>query len=159
MADDGGSPVCTQEQTMRRLTLLLPVLFVGLLLGSDSAKDYDDRRDEASIEGTWLLIKLERNGMPTPGSFDTIVAYQGGKFQWSVPPATRTYTVDRSVRPAHLVERLANPLPGTEISGYDNIFQVEGNTLRVACRISGKGFPNGFDGKQEVVVLTYKRVK
>ena len=50
---------------MHRLSLLFAVLSVVPLLGSDSAKEYDDRTEVAGIEGTWRGTRIDRQYVMT----------------------------------------------------------------------------------------------
>ena len=47
---------------MRRLSLLLAVVFVLMLLGSDSPKEYDGEMTAGGIDGTWLMTEYEFQG-------------------------------------------------------------------------------------------------
>ena len=51
---------------MHRLSLLLAVLLVLPLFGSDSPKEYDDRAKIAGIEGVWRLTDSTQNGNVCP---------------------------------------------------------------------------------------------
>ena len=110
---------------MRRTVCLLAAMLILPAVGSDSPKDYNDRMEEVSIEGTWLMVRLEANGSTIPIRPNEIYTYQGSNFHCADGELDGTYSVDGSVRPARLVEHVMKGIETCE-----NIFQVEGDTLR-----------------------------
>jgi len=136
---------------MRHLSLLFAVLFVVPLLGSDSPKEYDDRAEEAGIEGDWLLVQTEEDGNGFAVLPDHVYSYRASTFHWS-SGAWGTYSVDHRFRPTRLTER--------STMGYTqrSIFQIDGKTLRVAYLKSGDDYPDGFRDARGLHVEVYRRV-
>jgi uncharacterized protein (TIGR03067 family) len=139
---------------MRRLSLLFAVLFVVLLFGSDSPRDYDDKVEVVGIEGVWKHIQYELNGEKV--SFPYVMTFHNGTYSVDGSDG-ESYHIDFTKKPHHLDQtRSQEPFKGI-IKG---IYQVDGDTLRIA-HLQGEADirrPQGFNG-DGVIVATYKRVK
>jgi uncharacterized protein (TIGR03067 family) len=146
---------------MRRLSLLFAVLFVVLLLGSDSPKEYDDRAEYVTIEGAWRLTECTQNGEPMPlGRRPTVMTLRGGTLTFD----TGYGHIDRGTYRAAPVRKLSHfdrvpvfgPFPCVSARC---ISRIDGDTLRIAS-FPGRDDerPRGFDD-EDVIIETYKRVK
>jgi uncharacterized protein (TIGR03067 family) len=131
---------------MRRLSLLLAVLFVVPLLGSDSPTEYNTttvREDE--LQGVWRQ-----------GEKDYI--FHAGK--WVVYVGNRavlgTYTTDTDQKPAHL--DLTQVSDKGEVLTRKCIYRIEGGTLRIAREQDGGPRPKSFEEKA-AIIITWERVK
>jgi uncharacterized protein (TIGR03067 family) len=142
---------------MRRLSLLLAVLFVLLLFGSDAPKEYDDKTTVDPLEGSWRLIEWENFGEKTKSEDQCVWTFQG-----------RTYvskSINKKVRGSYHIDLAHNPphLDRTSLEESSKgqtrkcIYQIDGDTLRIAVSPSWQR-PQGFND-DGVYIFTYKRVK
>jgi uncharacterized protein (TIGR03067 family) len=145
---------------MRRTILLLAgVLLSVMALGSDSAKEYDDKTDYVGIEGTWRRTEIEFSGRKWNPDSISLVTFRGQTYTCSLSDGDGergNFRIDPTRKPAHL-----DYIPDwSKGQSCKSIYQIEGDTLRVAV-ISAHSYtkrPQGFNDEQ-VIVLTYKRVK
>jgi uncharacterized protein (TIGR03067 family) len=139
---------------MRNPHLLIAALVIVPLLGSDSPRDYDDATQDAGIEGDWLLIRVEVDGEALRDEkADRATTYRAGNFCWG-GLTDGTYTIDSRFRPARLTEHTL-----VSDTTYRNVFQIDGNTLRVAYLKSQSDYPTGFRDRRELIVEVYRRVR
>ena len=144
---------------MRRLSLIFAVLFVVPLFGSGSPKDYDDMSMVGLLEGNWRLTEVEIPGEKLGKlSVHPIMTFRG-----------RTYSINYSERgnccidaarkpPSHIDFMHSNgPAKGQTTK---HIFQIEGDTLRIAQigDAANEPRPQGFNDKG-VQIFIYERVK
>jgi uncharacterized protein (TIGR03067 family) len=141
---------------MRRLFPLLAVLFVVLLFGFDSPKEYDDKTEYAvGIEGAWRWTEIEDAGGRRKLDDGTVYTFHNGVVtidrgsgnQWRAP-----YRIDHSSNPPHLDFILNGGRT------YKFIYRIDGDTLRIASNGYDWSRPKGFDDKY-VGVQIFKRVK
>jgi uncharacterized protein (TIGR03067 family) len=144
---------------MRRLSLLLAVLFVLPLLGSDSPKEYDDSvRFDGGLEGEWKKVEVFYQGQNLGASGQPSLVIHKQRFTWSgsTPATTGTFTVDPGKRPARTDQTPLNG-PGTG-STWKMIYQVEGDKLLIAYTFTMTEYPKGFDDRDSFVTVM-KRVR
>lgn len=142
----------------RLSTAVFVPLLVALLLGSNSPMEYNDKTTCDGLTGTWTAVALTHNGFEMPegmyrGRTITFTADQVTQFFPPKVVTTAPYRADLRLRPGHFGE--------LNTGGVKQIYQMEGDTLRIAHRQSGKDErPKGFDDTpNDLVICTYKRVK
>jgi uncharacterized protein (TIGR03067 family) len=150
---------------MRRTVLLLAgVLLSGVVLGSDAPKEYDDKTEVDSIEGTWRQIEVEFDGngkkfKPDP---ECVIGFRSGTFtsNYSDGDTDRgSYRIDNTCKPPHLDWMPFSGLYRGKTLQF--ICQIDGDTLRIAYRRGVEDKvrrPQGFSD-DDIAVKTYKRVK
>jgi uncharacterized protein (TIGR03067 family) len=143
---------------MRRIvSFLAGVLLVVLSLGSDSPGEYDGAAESDELEGSWRMVMVEYCGRDQPVPVKGAWTFRRGRSTPPLPDREGTYKADPSRKPAHLDE--------TELCGqwkgktWKCIYQVEGDTLRIAVTSKGDERPKNFDDKKDLFICTYKRVK
>jgi len=137
---------------VKRPRLLPAVLLVASLVGYDAPKGYDGATEKHALAGSWRYVCYEVGGRRAKGY------------------GTKTYRQRSSVYECdgHVVE-------GTFAAGADwldetfpqeggrvlkCIYRIDGDTLRIAYKVSGRGErPRGFDDMQDLAIDYYKRVK
>lgn len=145
---------------MRRTKLLLSALLVLLLYGSDSPKEYDDRTEMESIEGTWHKTTMEtsdgRRLLPRI-VFDDVESFLNGKYAvtGSGRSSIGTYAVDARHVPAQL--DIAINLRNGGVQKQKFIYLVRGDTLQIGYPLYGNDRPHSF-AQNSVLIETYKRV-
>jgi uncharacterized protein (TIGR03067 family) len=141
----------------------LVCVLLALLLGSDSPKEYDDATAKGDrLEGSWLLVGYETGGEFQQMPEGLVMTFEGGKAAWW--PHTgggpnlvmATYRTDPGIWPA----RLDRVDTGGFHKGktWKMIYQIDGDTLRIAYRMSGVERPTGFHGN-DLEIEIYKRVR
>ena len=143
---------------MRRIVWLVAgVLLVVLGSGSDAPKDYDGAMGQDELEGSWRMVAVEYCGRDQPVPVKGAWTYRRGKFTPPLANREGVYKADPSRKPARLDE--------TELCGqwkgktWKSIYEVEGDTLRIATMSKGEERPKNFDDKKDLFIATYKRVK
>jgi len=147
---------------MRRIVVLLAVVLSVMLLGSGSPKEFDDATIQgADLEGSWFCISELNDGQRPFGWLPYFETFRSGGVASCSAPYTRsfngTYRANNSRKLAQLDEMYTYP------NGYKSnekgIYEVKGNTLRIAYRTRGER-PVKFDEKGGGVILhTFFRVK
>lgn len=141
---------------MRKCPALLAVFVVALASGADSPKEYNDAATVAGIDGTWRLVSLEVDGRPERFESRGTLTYWAGRFTW--PDGSRgTYRIDPSTNPAQLDETASAPEVVVPI--WRNLYQRNGDTLRIACTLDQTIRPTSFAAAKGLTVFTYERVK
>jgi uncharacterized protein (TIGR03067 family) len=143
---------------MRRAVLLLAgVLLCVVALGSDSPKEYDDKTMVDPLEGRWQMIEWTCDGEKLNGIPEERVYHNGTyTINWSDGDTWRgSYRIDPTRKSSHL-DWIPSGGSGKGQT-FMNIYQVDGDTLRIAA-VNGKQHPQCFKDKG-VYVTTYKRVK
>jgi uncharacterized protein (TIGR03067 family) len=138
---------------MRRVSLLFAFLFVVLLLGFDSLKEYDGRMEDTNrLEGKWKLIQVVRDGI-TLDDPSREVTYRCGTYSGihGKYPYQGKYRIDCTHKPHHLDEIQTPDITIKEI------YQIDGDTLTIA-HMMGTKRPQRFKD-EGAWVETYKRVK
>ena len=146
---------------MRRLSLLLIVLVVIPLFGSDSPKEYDDKTEAAGIEGTWRLTEYELDGAKHEPNFRCVLTLRNGTFTVNYSNDEDTirgsYRLDTTRKLPHLDWLPSNGSSKGQMLKF--IYQIDRDTLRTAImNADGTRPPQGFSDKG-VVVHNYKHVK
>lgn len=144
---------------MRRLSLLLSVLFVLLLLGSDSPKEYDDKAELDDIHGSWRWVSTAHGGKVWDVPDGQYLTFRDHRYEWTQPgfcPAGN-YKIDTRWRPAPVDMTRTNG-PESERVTYRYIYRIDGDTLASAASENQRERPSGFSGVG-VTIFTYKRVK
>jgi uncharacterized protein (TIGR03067 family) len=141
---------------MRRLSLLIAVLFVVPLFGSDSPKEYDDKAVNYGIDGTWRLIEVEKNGEKIRPPILEVITFRGGTYTYTFPeegivsnPKQWSYRIDCTHQPPHL-DYISS------IETVKCIYQIDRDTLKIANKDELR--PQSFKDTN-TRVATYKRVK
>jgi uncharacterized protein (TIGR03067 family) len=144
---------------MRRTILLLAgVLLAVAALGSDSPKQYDDKTELAGIEGTWRRIETELGGRKINLGGD-VRTFRNGTYtiNWSDSDMWQgTYHINQTFTPHHF-----DWIPSRgDYKGQTLkcIYQIDGDTLKIANKIVGEERPQGFND-DGLAVSIYKRVK
>jgi uncharacterized protein (TIGR03067 family) len=143
---------------MRSLRLLIAALLVVLLLGSGSPREYDDRTEIDSLEGTWRMVAINDEGKEkTPSVERCIETFRGGKWSYSEngrPSTAGTYTTNKNRTPSFL-DQSYEPNPGR---ARMCIYWIKGDTLRIAFRLRNEGVrPTSFD-ENGLYIMTWKRL-
>jgi uncharacterized protein (TIGR03067 family) len=144
----------------RRITSLVAgMLLVLPSLGTDSQNSFDGATEAEDVQGTWEQVSLEQGGKSQPVPTGKIWTYRGGRFTWSLGDEVMPghYTTDASLRPAHLDEYPERP-PGANGTRWKCIYEVRGDTLRVACFPVPDSRPKQFTDAG-IVVTTYRRLR
>jgi hypothetical protein len=65
----------------RTVILLMGVLLSVMALGSDSPKEYDDKTEVKTLEGSWQQVAVEMDGRihAVPGNEARSVIFENGK--------------------------------------------------------------------------------
>jgi hypothetical protein len=141
---------------MRRLLPLFAVLFVGLLLGSDSPREYEDSAVSGDpLAGEWTRVKLVLAGDDL-GAPPWFITFRDGKYSARLADGgaaeTGTYTVNGGrldmVRTGGIV---------CNSSGHF-LFRVDGDTLQLSYYNGATRRPETFGGK-DMALSTFKRVR
>src|SRR5260370_32999216 len=129
----------------RCLLILLAVLLVGLLLGSDSPKEYNDEIKTDGLEGEWDKVDVLYGGQHLGRSGHPTLIIQRHQFTWQGGGETTpgNYTVDTKTKPAHTIQLpTRGPCKGTT---WKMVHQVEGDRLTIAYLGVMTEYPKGFD--------------
>jgi uncharacterized protein (TIGR03067 family) len=145
---------------MRRLCLPLAALLVLPLLGSDAPRGYDGATEADDIQGTWEFTRYEYGGRAARAPhFRDVTTYRGGTFTTARGDGDTirgSYRLDPASKPSRLVKcPVVGPQQGR---ATQLIYEVNGDTLRVAELFDADGHPQGFKDRG-VVVLVYTRAK
>ena len=135
---------------------LLGVVVVGLVLAADDKKD--DVKEK--LKGTWTVVSIEAAGKKVPEEFvkGQTITFDADKMTHKEKDKTEpaTYKIDAGQKPAHLdMTPTEGPDKGQTVK---MIFQLDGDTLKIAGKMEPTERPKGFDDK-DVVVMTLKRQK
>jgi uncharacterized protein (TIGR03067 family) len=153
----GGVFLCPFTEVFMRLQLLAALAF-GLLVATARAEDKPAKGDKEKIQGTWTIVSGERDGQPIPEeAIKTIkLVFAGDKF-----------TLDHDGRKSEGTFKLApDKKPkemdvDTEGQTVKAIYQLDGDTLKVAHGPPGEARPKEFPKKEGsgLSVVTLKRQK
>jgi uncharacterized protein (TIGR03067 family) len=140
----------------RTVCLLAVVLLVVPSLGSDEPKDYDGETDRYELEGSWIAITIQLDDgtrLPETSRF----TFRRGKtvYQGDGPVVHGAYLADTNCKPHRLDMRYET---SDSMVIQRCIFQLEGDTLKIAGKMKRSERPEAFDDKG-VVILTLKREK
>ena len=132
------------------------VVVLGLLLGSDSPKDYDDRIAPASLVGTWNLLRLTRNGQDDK-AVEWNLVFRADTYSWvGTVQVDGTYKINTGRTPAELD---LSPMVAPRQSKTSRcIFRIDGDTLLIALFEPETERPRSF-GDKDIQTLTLQRVK
>jgi uncharacterized protein (TIGR03067 family) len=149
--------ICSSKGEPLVNKLLLGVLAV-LLLGSDSPKGYDAATEMDPMEGSWMTVAGERDGVAfrVAQSTETMCAGKYTTTNGMGEVTDRgTYHLDLTRKPFRLEETPAEgPRKGTTIR---YVIQIDGDRLKVGYKDDGTESPGGFN--EANTILTCKRVK
>jgi uncharacterized protein (TIGR03067 family) len=135
-------------------TLLVLSVVVALCGLSRAAEKAD------ALGGKWEIVSLERDGKADDALKGAIRVHEGDKY--TVTPKegkaiTGTFKLDAAAKPKTL-----DMMPGEgRYKGKTllGIYELEGDTLKVAFAEPGKDRPTDFTPKAGVVVAVHKRLK
>jgi uncharacterized protein (TIGR03067 family) len=137
---------------MRRL--LLAVLLIALLLGSDSQQEFD-HTTSGPLEGMWRLIYVEIKGFTVDlSSSETVLTLSSRTFTQKFGDGDLrrgSYRIDPARKPSYL-----DWMPSNE-EMLPMIYQIDGDRLTMAYKNSER--PRDFKGDELVIVIAYKRVR
>jgi uncharacterized protein (TIGR03067 family) len=145
---------------MRRNVCLFAVLFVLPVLGSDAPKDYDGATEAVGVEGTWEMVSTWQEGRQVgPIRGPCVQINRGGR--WTYREGGRlssegVYTYDARRTPPTLDETMT--VDGQAGHTRKSIYRLEGDTLRTACWLDGRGRPKSFD-EDGLFIIVWKRVQ
>jgi uncharacterized protein (TIGR03067 family) len=114
-------------------------------------------KGDKQLEGTWLLVSVEKGGKKQDKSGDNFtVAFSGGKLHLKKKDETKdgTYTIDPSKKPKHI----DMSVDGENVLG---IYEVKDGTLRICGAGQGEPRPTEFKAPEgaRVMILTFSREK
>jgi uncharacterized protein (TIGR03067 family) len=142
---------------MRRTVSFLAVLLLVVpLLGSDSPREYDDRTEDAAIEGTWQLLAVEHDGR-TVNTFTWIYTLRGGDYTRTDSDGDRgtgTYHTDANQNPPRFDFCASKE---GKYGAIKAIYQCQGDTLKMAWS-RGDAYPKSFHDN-DIWLGTFKRLK
>jgi uncharacterized protein (TIGR03067 family) len=144
---------------MRRTVGLLTALLLAVQsLGSGSPKDFDGAIEADELQGTWEAVAAEFRGKDAVFNAPWVWTFRDGKYVVKTPAGTTagTYRINRTTKPAHLDETPADGRYKGQMQ--KGIYQVEGDTLRLAFTWLGTDRPEDFDKKSDLLLITLKRV-
>jgi uncharacterized protein (TIGR03067 family) len=145
-----------EEDRMRRQ--LLVALAFGLLLAPARAEDKAAKGDKETIQGTWAIVSGERDGQPIPEeAIKTIkLVFAGDKFTLDHDGQKSEGTV--KLAPDKKPKEMDIDTGGQTIKA---IYQLEGDTLKIAHGPPGEARPKEFPKKEGsgLTVATLKRQK
>jgi uncharacterized protein (TIGR03067 family) len=145
---------------MRRIVCLLAgVLLVVPSLGSDAPKEYDGATVQVDeLEGTWRMT--ENDGMMVDPTSQRVTTFRSRTYtiNWNDGDTDRgSYRIDSTHNPPRLSwVPSSGPWSGHTTTA---IYQIDGDTLRLAFYGFGDDPPEGFEVTGRYFVQTYKRVK
>jgi|SRR5262249_23888717 uncharacterized protein (TIGR03067 family) len=147
----------------RTVCLLVGVLLVVPLLGSDAPKGYDGEAVwDGGLQGTWKFVMGGTAGDATVNvpAIPIVQAFRRGR--WECRHNGRivdegVYATDTSRNPTCLDE--TSTVEG-QATGKTRklIYRIDGETLRTAVRLGEDGRPESFD-EGGIYIITWKRVK
>jgi uncharacterized protein (TIGR03067 family) len=147
---------------VKKLHLLFIVTLVVPLLGSDAPPQYAAATEYVGIEGTWRCVSVKHGGVevqPLRGD-EIVLVFRGGSYEENYFGQRDRWgpcAVDAARRPGRLdLEYADGPHKGKV---WQNIYRLDGDTLRIAYTGSPDARPVGFEGTPGVWVHTYKRVR
>jgi uncharacterized protein (TIGR03067 family) len=135
---------------------LLGVVVVGLVLAADDKKD--DVKDK--LKGTWTIVSMEVGGKKAPEELikGQTITFDADKMTHKEKDRTdpATYKIDAAQKPGHLdMTPTEGPDKGKTVK---MIFEIDGETLRIAGKMKPEERPASFDDK-DAMVITLKREK
>jgi hypothetical protein len=139
---------------MRRLLPLVAVLLVGLLLGSDSPREFENAAVTGDpLAGEWTRVGLVLDGADL-GAPRWVFTFRGGKYTAHIggAPETGYYTVN-----GWRLQTVRTGGVACYSSGHF-LFRVEGDTLTFAYHNGAAKRPDTFGGPG-MAISTFKRVK
>jgi len=145
---------------MRHNWLGMTVLCGLLTLPIASAQEKAPKTDKDAIQGTWLVVAVEKEGKKAEVTKDmeSTLTFSGDKatFKSEKTDKEGAFKIDAAKKPKEI--DLTNPKSDAK-QMIKGIYELDAETLKIAfpTRNDG-GRPAGFDGK-EIVILTLKRKK
>jgi uncharacterized protein (TIGR03067 family) len=133
-------------------------LVIGLLVAAAGAEDKSAKGDKDKLQGTWAMVSGERDGKPIPeeNAKNTKVEFAGDKMviHNKDRKTEGTFKLNTDKKP----KAIDVDLGGQQGKG---IYQLEGDTLKVAHGEAGGPRPKDFSTKEGsgVTVVVFKRQK
>jgi uncharacterized protein (TIGR03067 family) len=145
-----------------RTLLAFAVMLVGIDVSADDVKD-DAKDDLKAIQGTWDLVRIERDGKALKAQEDTRAITTGNKFVIKTGDkviAAGTFKLDPSKKPKTLETTYTEgPNKGKTLKG---IYHLDGDTLKFCVATSPDGErPTEFKTKPDsgAFLAVYKKAK
>jgi uncharacterized protein (TIGR03067 family) len=129
----------------------LLIATAGFLLAADGPKDDALKTEMGRLQGTWKLVRSEKNGKDSPMQHYVIPPYDlkldGEKLTWLQPfakPLACTLKLDPSQRPKTIDITWAEGPDTTKT--FRGIYVINGDILKVCwdCSEKGEGRPEDF---------------
>jgi len=145
---------------------LLMVVAVCLVLGADAPKKDEAAKELDRLQGTWILVSSEANGMKVDAAelkkTGITLVFKGEKFtvKLSNGDTVGTFKPDPGKKPKAFDTRAADPA-GKTAEGV-GIYKLDGDTLTFCFVVgAGKDRPTEFQAAtgSEAVLQVFKRDK
>jgi uncharacterized protein (TIGR03067 family) len=110
----------------------LTVLALGLLIGADDAKKDAKDQDENKIQGTWVVVSVERDGQKASDEEikdKTVTFAAESKVTVKMPDKeiNGKYKIDAGKKPKHIT------LEATSEKTLFGIYKLDGDNLTICC--------------------------
>jgi uncharacterized protein (TIGR03067 family) len=133
---------------------------VFILMAGTAVWGGDTKKDKEKLQGTWTLTQIELGGkkIDLPEGKSMQLIFTGDKVMMKGSPKgdeEGAYTIDASKKPKQITLTKKDGGADEKMPG---IYEIEGDTLRIATSIMGpKGpRPTGFDDKMAAIMILKK---
>src|SRR5438309_2284910 len=128
---------------MTRL-IVVPLIFC-LLAGADGIKDPSTKKQEAKLQGTWIVVATTFDGkeLSKEELEGRKIIFRGKEFT-SVNPEKGRKTLTYSVDPSKEPKQIDLVLPAKEQKAY-GIYAFDGDNLKICYGEPGKDRPKEFE--------------
>jgi uncharacterized protein (TIGR03067 family) len=122
----------------------------------------DEKKDAQGVEGTFMIVSGELNGMPVPGDKykGSVVVFTKDKVMGTDKDKKEffasTYAIDRTKTPWAIKMTSTSPKPGMDAPG---LIEVKDDTVRIIYALPGGEPPTEFKTKDKQHMFSLKRVK
>ena len=140
-----------------RLRALCLVTVFGLLVSSSAGQDKGGAGDKDKLQGTWVFASAQKGGKDMPQEMLNSVKFvfagdkltmmgKDMKMDW-------TFTIDPAKKPKEMDVKFPDGKTGM------GIYDLEGDTLKIAHGEIGDPRPKEFVSKEGITVMVLKREK